>query len=770
MPKPKPTMLLPGKVKVQDWMSDFEISKTKTLAAKDYILEWFQKRIPSRRGGVPVIKAKSASDRIMVLRSGTGSGKSTTLGPELYKRFYEATKKNIAVTQPRVLTATSIPLEIVKYYPEMKLGETIGYQTGAYIYKPNKGVVFMTDGVLAQQLKVMSDEEFMEKYAFIVIDECHNRTLSMEFLLSMIKQLIHRNYKSRECPFLILTSATFDVKKYADYFMVDHKNIIDVEGLNYPIEVNFKDVPVSNYVAETVRKCLEIHTKNTDDYKTRFADILVFVAGSRQIKDIRAALDIENVKMKDGNYFVTIGLNRDSFQKGNIDYQNVFKPLSSISVLLSNGNVVVPKRRVIVSTNIAETGVTIDTLKYLIDTGFVYDAIFNPIYGSFSVIMKNVTKASSLQRKGRVGRRFPGVWYPMYTKEAFDEMNEDAHPDLITTDISEPLLGLIIKSVYPDWDGTISDDFTATGKFDVHLIDLLDYPSIDSIMHAMEKLYVLGMIDCSYTPTIMGLISARIIKVDMESIRMIIAGYQYGACIMDLITIAAFMHIGKRNFKNTRSKNKYNYSTLFKKNEESLKYYNKFFIADDFIETVFIWEDFMDQIEIMKKKLSINHVKNWAEENGILYLGLLQVIEQRDALLEVLIQSVGLDPYYNGLGIKKDKYSLRNIMQINISGGMKEIRKLKRCIYEGFRLNTASWNDERRSYILDTTHEKIKVKSDIIQPLPEHNSFVQTRPKKIIVRNIDLREGFSGELYHFECDTISVMDGYMDVDETFNMS
>ena len=85
-------------------------------------------------------------------------------------------------------------------------------------------------------------------------------------------------------------------------------------------------------------------------------------------------------------------------------------------------------------------------------------------------------------------------------------------------------------------------------------------------------------------------------------------------------------------------------------------------------------------------------------------------------------------------------------------------------------MNMASWDNEKKSQILDTTHKAIKVKSDVIKPLPEHESFKQIRPKKIIARNIDLREGFNDLLYNFECDTVSVMDGYVDVDDTFNVS
>ena len=93
---------------------------------------WNGLRVSSRIGGVPSVKPTSVNDRIMILKSGTGSGKSTTLSPELYRRFQVGTGKNIAVTQPRVLTAMSIPVDVIEHYDEMVMGETIGYQTGDF--------------------------------------------------------------------------------------------------------------------------------------------------------------------------------------------------------------------------------------------------------------------------------------------------------------------------------------------------------------------------------------------------------------------------------------------------------------------------------------------------------------------------------------------------------------------------------------------------------------------------------------------------------------
>jgi HrpA-like RNA helicase len=762
----KPTMLLPGKIKITPHMSDYDINKIKTLQAKDYVLEWFAQRVPSRRGGIPLISAETPTDRILILRSGTGSGKSTTLAPELYLRFNESVKKNIVITQPRILTAMSIPKNIARIYDEFTLGDNIGYQTGVYTYAPKKGIIFMTTGVLAQQLTTMPDDELMQRYSFIIIDECHNRSVEMDLVLSLSKQLIHRNFKKSNCPFLILTSATFDVVKYSNFFKTDSKQIIDIEGLNYPIKKIWAKTNIANYVNAAVEKAIHIHKTNTDDYKNQFTDILIFIYGAAPLTAIINKLTKINSSLSDN--FIPISLTGSTFKKGNIDYQNIFKPLASIKLDFKDGKTATPKRRIIVATNVAETGVTIDTLKYVIDTGFENFAMFNPVYRVSSLIPIPITQASALQRLGRTGRLAPGEWYPLYTESSFKLMQTDKFPDIISTDISDFILSLIVKTVHPNWDGVISTTVDVGGVFDISKIMLLDNPSVDSIQHSLEKLYVLGMIDNTYKPTIFGLTAVSIIHVDIESIRMIMAGYQYGANILDLITIAAFMSFNKDTYIKRWSKTKYNYKTTFLKNEEQLLFYDRIFMADDFIQCIFIWIDFINQIKLMKKKLSINYIEQWCKDNGLVYEGMLQIIERRDSIIESFIQTIGLNPFYNELKLKN--YDLQQIFQTDFSMGIGEIGKLKNCIYEGFRLNTATWNADRLSYFMDSTHSKIKVYSDAVKALPSHESLEQGKPKKILVRRVRMEKSKFNELYQFEVHRVSVLDKYVYTDETFSCS
>lgn len=772
---PLPTLLQKGKIVIQPHHDSHDKEKIRTTPAIEYIMSWFKKRIPASKGGIPLKKATSVADRIMILQSGTGSGKSTTLGPELYLRFGRSLARNIAVTQPRVLTAMSIPRKIAKIFAPRGItlkgrDANIGWQTKNFRAKPRKGIIFMTVGVLAQQFTVMSDDEISRKYGVIIIDECHMREVQMDTVLALLKKFMHRNYAKPTCPFLICTSATFDTKKYADYFDVSRKKIIQVAGKNYPIKEIWPQHNLTDYISYAVETAIKIHTQNKSDYLPgRLTDILIFVHGSPDERNIIKALENANEEMKGNNHFVPIKLNRRTFYAASIDYRNVYAPLGDIDVVLKSGKVIVPKRRIMVATNIAETGMTIETLKYLIDTGYQKTNEFNPVHGVGMLLTKHETQANAIQRKGRVGREAPGEWYPMFTKEIFDNMNKNEYPEILTNDITGLILKLIMRTSFPTWDGTVYDVIEPDGVFDPKDIDMLDYPSIDSLSYSLEKLYVLGYIDRNIVPTRMALLVSNIMDMRVESFRMIMAGFQYGANISDLITIASFLSMSKRDYINSRSKNNFSLDHVFKKDSKESYYYDKFFIADDFIMTLFIWESFMCEVEIMKDKLSIQHIIKWCDDNGLMYSGLLAVSKYRDALIQDFFESLGVNPFYNEAGLNHQEYSITKIFQEDIKLGIEEVKKIKNCIYEGFRLTLCQWNDEREKYLLVQSQTPISLKSNITRPLPVHEDFKQIRPRFVVTSETVLNQNRKTQLYMFEGERVSSMDGYVLVDNTFGM-
>ena len=180
-----PTLLKPGSIVPQKWMSKEQRKKLTTMRSIEWIIEYLVDRAWDRKNP-PKVRIKGPGSRVGVFRSGTGTGKSTIFPPAIYNMFYEerGVKKNIICTQPTIATATDIPFQIAMFNSNLIIGKTIGYQTGSLVRKPVKGVLFATIGILLQHLKLLTDDEFMKKYSYIILDEIHLRSIEQTLLCS----------------------------------------------------------------------------------------------------------------------------------------------------------------------------------------------------------------------------------------------------------------------------------------------------------------------------------------------------------------------------------------------------------------------------------------------------------------------------------------------------------------------------------------------------------------------------------------------------------
>lgn len=757
-----PTLLVKGNIIPQPDDNAEELAK---LVPLKYIINWFDKRIPMRYGGMPLKRAQEPGDKILILRSETASGKSTVFPPELYHQFYGRTRKNIAVTQPRILTAVEIPSTIIPFHTKERLkaqkshtdrrplilGDNIGYQTGAISKKPIRGLIYMTVGTLTQQLTIMSEEDFMKKYSFIIIDEVHERSVETDLALFMMKKFIHKNYKKLHCPFLVLTSATFNVQKFANYF--ETTNIIEVKGASYMIHENYLQYSSSNYFKSVVDTVRQIHISNRNDYlsttviKNRRSsstntvrDILVFVSGSKEIDSLMGAinkLNIEFVKEP----LLPIALTGSIFKAQTANYQNIYKPLNQIKVEINLPEKritrVTPVRRVIISTNVAETGVTIDTLKYVIDTGWYNSAEYNPSYAVNALIHKPVTKGMARQRRGRSGRVAEGYWYPLYTREIYDSMMDDQFPGIIKDEITLTLLNLLIKE-YDLFDLTLTEQIEkieTQETIDIGKIDLLDYPPADAIHRSIEKMYILGAIDYNTKPTPLGLLMYKFRKISFESIKMILSGYAWGTSIRDLITIAAFLPYKHISY--------YNISKSGIKSER-----NQLLIADDFIQPLLFYYDFAEKIS--NANFSLEKIKDWLEKNKINYSQLMEILELRDEIIEILSIS-GLNPFANES--KSLSYGIN----------LEKIKKIKHCIYEGYKLNLAIWDQNHKKYVMKQSHLRLQIRqpSDLVLSFKNLEIQGDTNPLYVIFDKATLFLNEKKNMYNAVVNKIAVMDGFV---------
>lgn len=674
----------------------------------EFIMDFFKARV---RGQGELKRAKNLSDRIMVLRAETGAGKSTTIPPELYIRFKDtvhAKNRIVACTQPTRLNTTEIPQDIMRIYDDFKMGEDLGFQTGPISNKVSKGVLYMTIETIVEQLKTMESEDFMKRYSFIIIDEAHHRDLPTDVALSMLKSLIKENIHKENCPFVVVMSATLDVEAFSKY--LETSTIIEIRGQPHHIEEIFQERDVELVSSKAYEIVKMIH-KNKADYESKVRDILIFVTGMMEITEL---MDLLKPLEKDG--LLTIPLYRDNFIRGTTEFWNIFEPIEKLGF----------ERRVIISTAIAETGVTIPTVKYVIDSGWSRVSNFYP--GFNALITQPTNQSSAMQRKGRCGRKGPGVWYPLYTKKVFESMKPLPYPDIIRGEATPALLDLFVKN-----------------GVDIKKLDLLDTPSTDSINYSVEQMYVLGVVDINNITQLGTVMSS--LRLKLPYAKMILCGYVFNVNVIDLITIATGL-LNKRVFiedarlysESLGEKFLKELPIKFKHNTLDKKYKNsKMAIADEFIELLLLYNEFSE----------VKDKKTWCSDFGINYDGMMDWILFRDELIFKFEES--------GFKTSNTIPLLHATEEVEF---IENIRNIKRCIYEGFKLNTATWNSSLQTYV---SYHKFKINS--WSPLIKSGNI----PNLIIFDDCTMLYSSRSQIYSANVSNISVMDGWIasEIDSKF---
>lgn len=888
-----PTMLQKGTIVPSKNVPLDEKERIKKITAISFILDnFFDARISLKKGVPPRIKSTKVIDKILVLLSGTGSGKSTAFIEALFDRYFPQLHKSIAITEPKILTVKEIPYDIIKRRKDLELGVTIGYQTGVISKRPLRGIHFMTTGVLVQQFKTYTDEEIRNKYFVIVIDEVHIRDTYIDLLMMYIESFLSRNWEESDCPFFVLMSATLNPITYLKYFGLpasEYKktpNLITVEGKGFPIEEHWPKIDIANYITYIFDLVKRIHNENQGEldsqipfdyaYKNKNSqkknvDILIFVPTLGVIKEIISLLNgfndeiagitapvkqlinqktdnQTNLKKGGRSYpvydewsddesvidesvidksvnggivsdnLVKVGkskgrkplfvcpiiLNSESFSKMGEDYLNLFSDISTINVTLSNGKKVTPSRRVIVATNVAETGITLETLQYVIISGWANAVEYLPFAGLSLLSVRPITQSEVKQQRGRVGRNHSGHAYFCFTKDTFDKMEEIQYPAVLRTEAASNLLDIIILQTESKLDkemithqildprkssSDLSDLYNLSNKsdskivksdkndqkldqrsvivqerdFDITKTKLITYPSMSNLNSSFEKLHLLGFITHNMNPTFSGLLSVNLKKIKLENIRMIFSGYTTGCCILDLITIAAFVENGRHILdfrKEYKPRNIFNLSDK----ESALNY--RLLVQDDFIEYVFIWNAFIDQID--QTQIKVTKVKKWCMDNNLNYTSLLTIGGIRNEIIETLT-TIGLNSYHSGLDLPLGMYNLNDIIARNVKDGMAEVVKLKKSIYEGYKLNICTYNEYDKCYILDKGQISVQIFSKLITPLPATGHIQQTNPKKIIVANVILKTSpaYKGYYKYESSGPCMVIDGFFSYDKSF---
>ncbi len=365
----------------------------------------FPKELPvSQR--VEDIKKAIIDNSIVIICGETGSGKTTQL-PKICLDLGRGMKKIIGHTQPRRIAARSVATRISE---ELKsdLGGLVGYKV-RFTDKVTKAssIKVMTDGILLAETQ---NDPLLKKYDTLIIDEAHERSLNIDFLLGYLKNILPKRPDLK----IIITSATIDVDKFSSHF--NEAPIIQVSGRTFPVEILYK--PLRKKTNEDLEDVEDAVLSAIHDLDKEKGDILIFLPGERDIHDIKRFLsDQLNSQFEILPLYSRLAIK---------EQQKIFKT----SVL----------RRIILTTNIAETSLTVPGIKYVIDVGLARIVRYSPRLKIEQLLIEKISQASANQRAGRCGRVAPGICIRLYEEEDFQARPEFTDPEIMRTSLASVIL------------------------------------------------------------------------------------------------------------------------------------------------------------------------------------------------------------------------------------------------------------------------------------------------------------------------------------------
>jgi len=362
--------------------------------------------------------------QVIIVAGETGSGKTTQL-PQIAVLAGRGLTGLIGHTQPRRLAARSVSQRIAEEVGE-KLGESISFKVRFNEQGSQDSIVrLMTDGILLAEL---ANDRFLTKYDTIIIDEAHERSLNIDFIMGYLKQLLPRRKDLK----VIITSATLDVNRFSNYF--NGAPIYEVEGRSYPVEVRYRPISEMSIVGSdddefddfeenlpraVVAAVEECFQDAQEKGHPEHADILIFASTEQEIRELQETLIKHGPRHTEVlPLYARLAL---------AEQQKIFNP--------SGGG-----RRIIIATNVAETALTVPNIRYVIDSGFARISRYNYRSRVQRLPIEAVSQAAANQRKGRCGRIAPGVCIRLYSEEDFLSRPEFTEPEIKRTNLASVIL------------------------------------------------------------------------------------------------------------------------------------------------------------------------------------------------------------------------------------------------------------------------------------------------------------------------------------------
>jgi ATP-dependent helicase HrpA len=458
----------------------------------------FQQRLehlprPTFPAELPVVECRQEIARaivehqIIVLSGETGSGKTTQL-PKICLESGRGVAGMIGHTQPRRIAARSVAMRIA-HELQADLGHSVGYKVRFNDHvSPGTYIKVMTDGILLAETQ---RDRFLDQYDTIIIDEAHERSLNIDFLLGYLKQLLPRRPDLK----LIITSATIDPQRFSRHF--NDAPMIEVSGRTYPVETRYRPLEAPDEDAQDTQITDGILAAIDDLWRQGPGDVLVFLAGEREIRDTAEALRKHHPR---GVEVLPLYA-----RLGTEEQQRVFAPHE--------------RPRIVLATNVAETSLTVPGIKYVIDPGYARISRYSPRTKVQRLPVERISRASADQRKGRCGRVSEGVCVRLYSEADYDARPQFTDPEILRTNLASVILQM-----------------KAFGLGSVEDFPFLDPPDYRMIRDGYQTLHELAAINEDNELTEIGHALARL-PIDPRIARMILAARDEQ--VMDEVLIIA---------------------------------------------------------------------------------------------------------------------------------------------------------------------------------------------------------------------------------------
>ena len=530
--------------------------------------------ITERRGE---LLAAIRDHQVVIVAGETGSGKSTQL-PKLCLEAGRGVDGMIGHTQPRRVAARTIAERVAEELGS-KLGDDVGYTVRFTDQVGDATLVkVMTDGILLAEIQ---RDRMLRRYDTLIIDEAHERSLNIDFILGYLKQLLPQRPDLK----VIVTSATIDTARFAEHFAADGEPapVIEVTGRTFPVELRYRpliddesDRPDRDQVQGIVDAVEELSHEGP-------GDVLVFLSGEREIHDTADALRQLNLR--------------------STEVLPLYARLSSAEQhkIFERAPTGGPGRRIVLATNVAETSLTVPGVRYVVDTGTARISRYSRRLKVQRLPIEPVSQASANQRAGRCGRVAPGVCIRLYAEDDFESRPEFTEPEILRTNLASVILQM-----------------TAIGLGDVAKFPFVEPPDHRSIVDGYALLDELAAVKPAPDGvkggprrlTKIGRDLARL-PVDPRLGRMVLEADRLG-CVREVLVIASALSI-----QDPRERPQ-------DKREQANEFHNRFKVeGSDLLSLVALW----DHLRTQQRELSGNQFRRMCRKE---YLNYLRVREWMD--------------------------------------------------------------------------------------------------------------------------------------------